>query len=123
MSAAGLAIVDCSSCFGGMERRLGSIASTGLYREEGLSGRKRKGRRHAVGTRASILVEAKANARWSLDFHHDQFACGRRFRILNVVDDVTRECLAAMWKLRVPPVAPTAPSGVSKTADALIAAG
>jgi putative transposase len=27
---------------------------------------------------------------------HDQFAGGRRFRILNVVDDVTRECLAAI---------------------------
>jgi putative transposase len=27
---------------------------------------------------------------------HDQFASGRRFRILNVVDDVTRECLAAI---------------------------
>ena len=49
-----------------------------------------------MGTRAPILVEAKANARWSLDFVHDQFANGRRFRILNVVDDVTRECLAAI---------------------------
>ncbi|MFW8588856.1 IS3 family transposase [Rhizobium beringeri] len=67
-----------------------------LYREEGLSVRKRKARRRAVGTRAPILVEAKANARWSLDFVHDQFACGRRFRVLNVVDDVTRECLAAI---------------------------
>ncbi len=37
-----------------------------LYREEGLSVRKRKARRRAVGTRAPILVEAKANARWSL---------------------------------------------------------
>ena len=37
-----------------------------------------------------------ANARWSLDFVHDQLACGRRFRILNIVDDVTRECLAAI---------------------------
>jgi len=27
---------------------------------------------------------------------HDQFSCGRRFRILNVVDDVTRECLGAI---------------------------
>ncbi|RWX34480.1 IS3 family transposase, partial [Rhizobium leguminosarum] len=62
----------------------------------GLSVRKRKARRRAVGTRAPILVEAKANARWSLDFVHDQFACGRRFRVLNVVDDVTRECLAAI---------------------------
>jgi hypothetical protein len=43
-----------------------------------------------VGTRTPILIEAKANARWSLDFVHDQFALGRRFRILNIVDDVTR---------------------------------
>ena len=31
-----------------------------------------------------------------MDFVHDQFSNGRRFRILNVVDDVTRECLAAI---------------------------
>jgi putative transposase len=67
-----------------------------LYREEGLTVRKRRARRRAVGARAPILVEATANARWSLDFVHDQFAYGRRFRILNVVDDVTRECLAAI---------------------------
>ena len=67
-----------------------------LYREEGLTVRKRKARRRAVGTRTPILVEAKVNARWSLDFVHDQFALGRRFRILNIADDVTRECLAAI---------------------------
>lgn len=67
-----------------------------LYREEGLTVRKRRARRRAVGTRAPILVEARPNARWSLDFVHDQFACGRRFRVLNIVDDVTRECLAAI---------------------------
>jgi putative transposase len=67
-----------------------------LYREEGLTVRKRRARRRAVGARTPILVEARANARWSLDFVHDQFACGRRFRILNIVDDVTRECLAAI---------------------------
>ena len=39
-----------------------------LYREEGLTVRKRRIRRRAVGTRAPILVEAKVNARWSLDF-------------------------------------------------------
>src|SRR5262245_55023768 len=65
-----------------------------LYREEGLAVRRRRARRKAVGTRAPILVEAKPNARWSLDFVHDQLAGGRRFRILNIVDDVTRECLA-----------------------------
>ncbi len=58
--------------------------------------RKRRARRKAIGTRAPILVEAKANARWSLDFVHDQFASGQRFRILNILDDVTRECLAAI---------------------------
>jgi len=73
-----------------------------LYREEGLTVRKRKARRRAVGTRAPIVVEAKANARWSLDFVHDQFASGRRFRILNVVDDVTRECLAAIPDASIP---------------------
>ena len=67
-----------------------------LYREEGLTVRHRRARRRAVGARAPILIEAKVNARWSLDLVHDQFACGRRFRILNVVDDVTRECLAAV---------------------------
>ena len=50
-----------------------------LSREEGLTVRKRKARRKAIGTRAPILIEARANARWSLDFVHDQFACGRRF--------------------------------------------
>jgi transposase InsO family protein len=39
-----------------------------LYREEGLSVRKRRSRRKAIGTRAPILVEAKPNARWSIDF-------------------------------------------------------
>ena len=67
-----------------------------LYREEGLTVRKRRARRREVGTRAPILLEARPNARWSLDFVHDQFASSRRFRVLNVVDDVTRECLAAI---------------------------
>ena len=67
-----------------------------LYREEGLTVRKRRARRRVVGTRAPILVERTPNVRWSVDFVHDQFACGRRFRILNIVDDVTRECLAAI---------------------------
>jgi putative transposase len=67
-----------------------------LYREEGLTVHKRRARRRAVGSRAPILVESKPNARWSVDFVHDQLACGRRLRILNIVDDVTRECLAAI---------------------------
>ncbi len=67
-----------------------------LYREEGLKVRRRRGRRRAMGTRAPIPVIARANARWSLDFVHDQLSCGRRFRVLNIVDDVTKECLGAI---------------------------
>jgi transposase InsO family protein len=67
-----------------------------LYREEGLSVRKRRARRKAVGARAPILVEVKPNARWSTDFFHDQFANGCRFRILNIDDDVTKQCLGAI---------------------------
>ena len=67
-----------------------------LYTEEGLTVRKRKSRRRAVGARAAPPVMALPNQRWSLDFVHDQLASGRRFRVLNVVDDVTRECLLAV---------------------------
>lgn len=67
-----------------------------LYREEGLAVRRRRSRRRAVGTRAPAPVLALPNQRWSLDFVHDQMVSGRRFRVLNIVDDVTRECLAAI---------------------------
>src|SRR6185295_13457045 len=67
-----------------------------LYREEELGVRKRKGRKRAIGVRAPILVEARPNARWSLDFVHDQMANGRRLRILNITDDVTHECLGSI---------------------------
>ena len=47
-----------------------------LYREEGLTVRKRKGRKRATRMRAPILVEARPNARWSVDFVHDQLSNG-----------------------------------------------
>ena len=67
-----------------------------IYREEGLTVRRRKGRKRAVGTRMPPPVPALPNQRWSLDFVHDQLVTGRRFRVLNIVDDVTRECLRAI---------------------------
>jgi putative transposase len=65
-----------------------------IYREEGLSVRKRKGRMKASGTRAPLLSVVMPNARWSVDFVHDQPTDGRRFRMLTVVDACKRECLA-----------------------------
>ena len=67
-----------------------------IFREEELTVRKRSARRRAVGDRAPILVKARPNACWGLDFWPDQFGYGRRFRFLNIIDDVTREYLAAI---------------------------
>jgi putative transposase len=64
------------------------------YREECLLVRRRSGRKRAIGTRAPIQVPHHPNDRWSLDFASDQFIDGRRLRILVVIDDCTRECLA-----------------------------
>ena len=65
-----------------------------LYREEKLQVRKRGGRKRALGTRRPMLVPERANERWSLDFVSDAFTDGRRFRVLAIVDDFSRECLA-----------------------------
>ena len=46
--------------------------------------------------RTPIPKPAGPNSRWSTDFVHDQLASGRRFRVLTVIDDVTKECLAAI---------------------------
>jgi len=65
-----------------------------LYAEEKLQVRRRGGRKRALGTRAPMTIPQGPNQRWSLDFVADAFIDGRRFRILTVVDDFTRECLA-----------------------------
>jgi putative transposase len=65
-----------------------------LYAEERLQVRRRGGRKRALGTRAPMVRPEGPNQRWSLDFVSDTLTDGRRFRVLCVVDDFTRECLA-----------------------------
>jgi putative transposase len=65
-----------------------------LYRQEKLGVRKRGGRKRALGTRSPMVLPEAPNQRWSPDFVSDTFNSGRRFRVLAVVDDFTRECLA-----------------------------
>jgi putative transposase len=86
-----------------------------LYREERLTVRRRGGRKRALGERRPMETPTAANQRWSLDFVADQFTDGRRFRILEVYDDCTRECLAL--------VADTSISGrrVARELDAIMA--
>lgn len=86
-----------------------------LYREEKLQVRKRGGgRKRALGTRRPMLLPSSTNERWSLDFVSDALTDGRRFRVLAVVDDYSRECLAL--------VADTSLSGlrVTRELDVLI---
>lgn len=64
-----------------------------LYAEERLQVRRRGGRKRALGTRTPMTLPQGPNQRWSLDFAADTLTDGRRFRILVVVDDFTRECL------------------------------
>jgi putative transposase len=86
-----------------------------LYREERLQVRRRGGRKRALGTRAPMSLPQGPNQRWSLDFVSDTLTDGRRFRILAVVDDFTRECLCL--------AADTSLSGirVARELDALVA--
>jgi putative transposase len=65
-----------------------------IYREEGLKVRRRGGRKRALGTRAPLTVPQGPNQCWALDFVSDALVCGRRFRILAVVDQFSRECVA-----------------------------
>ncbi|SHF30791.1 hypothetical protein SAMN05444339_1054 [Loktanella atrilutea] len=68
-----------------------------LSRDEGLSVRRRRGRKRARGTRTPMPLAIMPNQRWSLDFVADTFGASRKFRILAVIDDCCREnlCLVA----------------------------
>ena len=67
-----------------------------IYAEEKLAVRLRKGRKRAFRSRRPMVMPTRPNERWSLDFVSDSLSGGRRFRILCVVDDFTREALAVM---------------------------
>jgi putative transposase len=65
-----------------------------IYREEGLSLRRKTRRKLPAIARVPLPQATAPNERWSMDFIHDQLSDGRRFRTLTLVDDFTRQCLA-----------------------------
>ena len=65
-----------------------------IYREESLQVRRRRRQRLRDGGRVARPPAVRPNQSWSMDFMSDQLATGRRFRILNIVDDYSRECVA-----------------------------
>lgn len=64
-----------------------------LYKDAGLALRKRK-KKAPSQKRGKPESAAAPNTRWSFDFVFDKTASGRRIKVLTVIDEVTRECLA-----------------------------
>jgi putative transposase len=65
-----------------------------IYREEGLSVRRRKRKRACGVARTPAMVATRPDQVWCLDFVSDALAWGRKLRMLTVVDTYTRESLA-----------------------------
>lgn len=63
-----------------------------LYREEGLSLRMKKRKKRTSHLRVVMDRPERINQHWSMDFVSDSLYNGRRFRVLTVVDDFSREC-------------------------------
>jgi putative transposase len=66
-----------------------------IYQEERLQLGKRKRKRKVAGVRVPLDMPTGPNQRWSADFMHDRIGTHRNIRVFNVIDDFTRECLAA----------------------------
>ena len=73
-----------------------------LYREEGLSVRRRKRKRIGAVERQPLAIPTQTNQRGSMDFVADGLGDGWKFRSLNIVDDYSRECVAAEVDTSIP---------------------
>jgi len=68
-----------------------------LWRQEGLLVPQKRVKRRRIGTGENGIVRRRAtrkNKVWGMDFVQDRTADGRPFRVLVVLDEYTRECLA-----------------------------
>ena len=67
-----------------------------LWRDEGLRvpQKRRKKRLTGVGVHVGAMCPIRPNALWALDFQFDTTVDGRTLKMLNVIDEFTRECLA-----------------------------
>ena len=81
-----------------------------LWREEGprVPQKARKRRRLGITTDSSarLLSAAAVGDVWAIDFQFDQTACGRPLKLLNIVDEFSREALAIRVSRRIDADAP-----------------
>lgn len=64
-----------------------------FYRMEGLQVRTKRRKKTASHVRVPLPAPQAINEAWSMDFVADQLECGRRFRMLTIVDQFSRECI------------------------------
>ncbi len=65
-----------------------------VYREAGTDGAAEESGKALRARGSTAVARTAANQEWALDFVHDAVECGRTIRVLSVVDEYTRECLA-----------------------------
>lgn len=65
-----------------------------LYSREEMQLTRKKKQKRASHKRLPGELAIRANEKWSMDFVTDRFENGRYFRILTIVDQYTRECVA-----------------------------
>lgn len=75
-----------------------------VYRKLRLQMRRKRKRRLPSGKKAPLTLPIATNIIWSMDFMHDVLESGRKFRVLNVIDDYNREALAVESEYSFPSV-------------------
>ncbi len=65
-----------------------------LYLEEGLQVRIKRRKKHATAVRVPLPMATQPDQRWSMNFVADRLVGGKRYRVLTIVDQFSRECMA-----------------------------